>query len=128
MIRPTDKYQVTWPKNTHFRTLTCQEAECAHFIKGWITKAPIGSAEDDYIKSDRSRKWIAVKADEATIHYFFEAGQKCFRPHRVKAEMAPFFTMNQPGREPARLIRANMDFDEWTTRFNEQSYRNTKGR
>jgi len=127
MIRPTD-YQTTWTQDAHFRTATCKEVECTHYTKGWITKAPIGSPEDDYIKNDKSRKWIAVKADEATIHYFFEAGQKCFRPHRVKVERAPFYTMNQPGRETARLIRANMDFDEWTTRHNEQSYRAKKGR
>ena len=125
MIRHTN-YQTTWTRDAHFRIATCKEMECAHYTKGWITKAPIGSPEDDYIKSDKSRKWIAVKVDKAEIHYFFEAGQKCFRLHRVKVEKAPFFTVDQPGRETARLFRANMDFDEWTDRFNEQSYRSTR--
>ena len=67
-----------------------------------------------------------VKVDEANIEYYYESGQQCFRTHSVKIDRAPFFTVNQPGKETGRLHRANIDFDEWTDRFNEQSYRSTR--
>ena len=127
MIQPTDKYQVTWPKNTHFRRATCQEVDCDQFLKGWVTiKIQIDSTEDCYIRNDKTRKSVGVRMEDNTMSYFFEAGQPCFRSHRATSKKPPLLTVNQPGRESARLIRANMDFDEWTDRFNEQSYRSTR--
>ena len=125
MILHTDNYQTTWTKD-HFINVSCKQVDCEQFLNGWVTRIPIGSPQEGYIKSDKTRLWIAVKVDDATMNYFFEAGQRCFRTHRVKLERGPYLTINQSGREPDRLSRAHMDFDEWTTRFNEQSYRNTR--
>jgi len=126
MIRPTDRYQITWNKDTHFRRATCEEVDCTQFLNGWVTNVIIGSPQDQYIRQDKSRKSVAVKVDEANIEYYYESGQQCFRTHSVKIDRAPFFTVNQPGKETGRLHRANIDFDEWTDRFNEQSYRSTR--
>ena len=126
MIRRTNHYQITWPKDTHFRKATCEEVECPHFIKGWITRVVIGSPQDQYIKQDKTRNQVGVKTSEGQIDYYYEPGQQCFRTHTTKVERAPFFTLNQPGRESGRLIRSNMDFDRWTDGFNEESYRATR--
>ena len=127
MILHTDNYQTTWTKD-HFINVSCKEIECEQFLNGWVTRVPIGSPQEQYIKNDKSRLWIAVKVDDGSVNYFFEAGQRCFRVHRVKLEKAPYFTVNQAGRESARLIRNNMDFDEWTDRFNESSYKARRNR
>ena len=133
MIRRTNNYQITWPKDTHFRTATCEEVDCAQYINGWITRVIIGSPQDRYIRKDQSRKQAAVKTSAGEIDYYYEPGQQCFRAHTTKIERAPFFTVNapgrkvnQPGRESGRLRRRNMDFDRWADEFNEASYRATR--
>ena len=126
MIPHTNTYQISWNRDTHFRVATCDEVDCPHFINGWVTRVVIGSPQDHYIKQDTSRKSIGVKIDDATIEYYYESGQKCFRQHQTKVERAPFLTIDQVGKESGRLIRNNIDFDEWTDRFNEQSYRATR--
>ena len=123
MIRRTNHYQITWPKDSHFRKATCEEVDCPHFMGGWITRVVIGSPQDKYIKQDKSRKQVGVKTTEAEIDYYYEPGQECFRPHTLKIERPPFFTVNQPGLESGRLIRRNMSFDRWTNHFNEESYK-----
>jgi hypothetical protein len=127
MIPPTNThYQITWTQDAHFINASCKEVDCPHFLNGWITRVVIGSPQEYYIKQDKSRKAIGIKVDDATVEYHYSKGQKCFRTHRVKLEKAPFFTVNQAGRETGRLIRNNIDFDEWTDRFNEQSYKNSR--
>jgi len=125
MIQPTDRYQITWTQD-HFITVSCKEIDCEQFLNGWVTNVPINSPQEQYIRNDKTRKAVGVKVDEGTMSYLFQEGQRCFRVHKVKLEKAPFFTVNQPGKETARLKRNNMDFDRWTNRFNEQSYRNTR--
>jgi len=124
--RTNDRFHVTWTRDAHFRVATCKEVQCPHYINGWITRVIIGSPQDQYIRKDKSRKSVGVQVSASEIEYYYEEGQKCFRPHRVKVERAPFFTVNQPGKETPRLVRANMDFDEWTDKFNESSYRATR--
>ena len=121
MIRRTDKYQITWTKD-HFINVSCKEINCEQFINGWVTNVPINSPQEQYIRNDKTRKAVGVKVDAGTMSYLFQEGQRCFRDHKVKLDKAPFFTVNQPGRETARLKRSNMNFDRWTDRFNEQSY------
>jgi hypothetical protein len=127
MILHTDNYQTTWTKD-HFINVSCKQVDCEQFLNGWITRIPIDSPQEQYIKRDKTRQWIAVKVDDETMNYFFEAGQRCFRTHTVKLERGPYLTINQNGRESERLRRAHMDFDEWTTRFNESSYKARRDR
>lgn len=123
MIRRTDRYQISWTGD-HFINVSCKEIECEQFLNGWVTNVPIDSPQEQYIINDKTRKAVGVKVDEATMSYLFHEGQRCFRVHKVKLEKAPYFSINsRAGKDPRSL---SMDFDEWTDRFNEQSYRNTR--
>ena len=122
----TDVFQATWKRDTHFRKATFKDVVCPHYVNGWVTSVVQGSPQEQYIKSDRERKHVAVKVDDARVDYYFESGQRCFREHRVKLERGPFLTKNQSGRETARLERSVIDFDDWTEDFNESVYRSTR--
>ena len=123
MMRHTDSYQIRWTGD-HFINASCKIVDCPQFLNGWVTRVIIGSPQEQYVKRDKSRKWTAVKVDDATMEYYYEAGQNCFGTHRMKLEKAPYFNINGlAGKDPRSLT---IDFDEWTDRFNESSYRSTR--
>jgi len=127
MIQHISKvFQATWPKSSHWRSATCQEVDCPHYLLGWVTKVVIGSDNDLYIRADRKRRYKMVK--EGDLHnYIFEAGQQCFRSeagaHYIRLERGPWLTVNALDRQPSRLERDAMESERWIDEFNEQSYK-----
>lgn len=95
-------FEIAAPLDTHWRVGTCEEDNCAHYLNGWQTvcdeTTELGARQAAYIRSDTTRRHVesrelvelpphapdepAVTGVPRTI-FRFEAGQKCFRQHRV---------------------------------------------
>ncbi len=95
-------FQIAAPIDTHWRVGTCEEDDCEQFIKGWQTvvdeTTDLGQQQAAYIRGDKTRRHVEsreivelpphapdappVNAVPRTV-FRFEAGQKCFRQHRV---------------------------------------------
>lgn len=76
-------YSVIAPRSTHFRAVTCREANCPNFANGWrvhlqrIQSWPNGAQLIAHIKTCGKRyTLLEVSADETW--FVFEAGQTCF--------------------------------------------------
>lgn len=101
-IRGIAHFQIAAPLDTHWRVGTCEEDNCKHFIKGWQTvcdeNTDIGAQQAAYIRQDKTRRHVESReivelppraADAPPVTgapstvFRFEAGQKCFRQHRV---------------------------------------------
>lgn len=95
-------YQISSPLDTHFRVGTCAEDHCLSHLHGWRTvvdeNTSLGAEQAVYIRSDRTRRHVETSelvetppgphGDPLTTGvvrtvFTFEAGQRCFRQHRV---------------------------------------------
>jgi hypothetical protein len=83
------------PLNTHWRRGTCEEAECRPYLEGWGTPAKAFNEEDLSRLRHMGYKWGVVQIAEGEDHFWFEAGQRCFRswaePHMVQLERPGIF-------------------------------------
>lgn len=80
-------YQIAAPIATHWRDATCEETDCPHHLNGWRTAVDentgLGQRQAHYIRHDRSRKHAEERQGLGVTVFTFEAGQTCFRPHRL---------------------------------------------
>lgn len=86
-------YGLSQPAATHFRVVTCQEAECANYANGWRTlidtSTEIGRRQGRYIRDHAGRSYSVVGQEGNVITLEFPAGQKCFEEHRVPVGRLP---------------------------------------
>lgn len=93
--RAMQTFQVIAPKSTHTRVVSCEEARCQQYARGWQTtvdlSTPLGQKQAHYIKhqSGRSYKKVAVNGTLVTLE--FAAGQPCFQEHRVRNSLPEIF-------------------------------------
>lgn len=89
--RPGDyrTFRVSAPLATHWRKATCEEAQCAHFLNGWVTKC-VTAEQMEYIRSLSGR----VFEEREPGVFYFAPGQTCFRndTHRVPVEREAIYT------------------------------------
>lgn len=96
---PIQHYRISSPLDTHFRVGTCEEDHCASFLHGWRTvideNTSLGAEQAAYIRGDRTRRHVETSelveappgepliSGQVRTVFTFQAGQRCFRQHRV---------------------------------------------
>jgi|1185.fasta_scaffold768535_1 hypothetical protein len=98
MSRPAyTRYSFAQPIGTHMRPATCEEVDCAPFLKGW--RVPLAAVTEAGF-ADLAKlgyRFTRVELGPGQGYLEFEAGQPCFsqlhpdRRHRVLIGRAPLF-------------------------------------
>lgn len=85
-------YHISAPFPTHWRSATCEEVSCSHFISGWQTvideSTELGQQQAHFIRHDRSRRYSEEKEPAGLTCFTFGPGQRCYSAdeHRVKLD------------------------------------------
>ena len=90
-------YEVTKPLSTHFRTGTCEEAGCLAHRHGWQTAVDeateLGQRQAYYIRRLSGRRFTERRTEVGLTAFAFEAGQRCFREHKVSLERPELYVV-----------------------------------
>lgn len=85
-------FQIKAPLSTHWRSATCQEAECPNMAKGWRTVLdPSNEAALYYIRKQSGRNFKEYRNESGQVVFEFTPGQKCFGEHKVRLDREEFF-------------------------------------
>lgn len=88
-------YSIRAPIQTHTRPGTCEEADCARYRDGWITRLdltrPDGQYHAETIRNLTGYQYTVTVREDGLTDYTFSAGQNCFEQHRVPLERPAFF-------------------------------------
>ncbi len=112
-------YQILAPVETHFRSASCEEVDCAAYRFGWSTRidetTELGKAQASYIRHRAGRGFHETSDAGLTVFEFYP-GQTCFDTHRVRLdreEVYATFRGDHRGRvgEP-RIHRSAVDWVE----------------
>jgi len=107
-------YVIVSPQNTHFREITCREAECKAYERGWATKVDerteLGRNQAGYIRTKSGRAFTERTMETGETVFLFKPGQRCFGVHREKI------------RQELYVVRGG-DVREWTTKPHQLSTR-----
>lgn len=75
-------YRMLAPLRTHWRVVSCDQAECAAYQFGWVTTVDLatklGQKQADFIRHDRSRSHTEQRVSESLVKFVFGPGQRCF--------------------------------------------------
>ena len=98
--RPQDykTYSLLAPLESHWRTATCSEIECAVSVSGWQTTVDeatdLGQRQAGYIRNQAGRHYTEIRNNGLSV-FVFPAGEECFTTHKVKAEREPFYMVRR---------------------------------
>lgn len=116
-------YQVVAPPSTHWRPATCAEVDCGGFLHGWRSlideRTALGQQQAHYIRRESRRKHTEHR-DEAGLTVFdFEAGQRCFAPHKVRLDRPEVYLVRGGDwrGNPAGQVRRHANAADWTEDF-----------
>lgn len=127
-VLPVEKmqtYRVASPISTHTRPATCEEVGCPQFLRGWVTKVPIGSPEHQMMKQILSRhspdKLRREAKDITSIgspnaEYLFPPGTPCFKAstHRKSLDRPEMYLVRGGDwRGNTGLIRRHTRPEHW---------------
>lgn len=83
-------YSITAPLETHWRPATCAEFGCKAHEFGWRTQvdesSDLGQRQAHYIRKESGRRFREERTGDAVTTFTFEAGQRCFTPHKVRVD------------------------------------------
>lgn len=106
-------FQVSAPVATHFRKISCEEAECPQYARGWRMKidlnTELGQKQAHYIKNLAGRSYTKISAANGMVELEFKAGQPCFGEHQVPNGRPEIFRVKggdsrgNPLRTPTRV-------------------------
>lgn len=124
-------YRISSPLDTHFRPGTCEEDHCTAYLNGWRTvvdeNTGLGAEQAAYIRGDRTRRHIEtselveappgqpITAARVQTVFTFEAGQKCFRQHRVPIDKPELYLVQNPHGE---VLTRHSGPDPWVDDLN----------
>jgi hypothetical protein len=119
-------FAIRRPVPTHWREATCEEVDCVHYLQGWVTLLDPSHSRYPELRMavQRSGRRYRVARGEDVGQpagleaYVFEAGQRCFREHRLPVEREPEYLQQRRG----RLIR-HPRWESWRDEFNDGAYR-----
>jgi hypothetical protein len=90
-------YCILAPNSTHYREVSCVEADCSAYARGWVTRiderADIGKTQAAYIRAKSGRAFTEEKLPTGEILFRFKPGQRCFATHRKSLERPNFFVV-----------------------------------
>lgn len=140
-VQAMQTYEIIAPVETHFRSATCQEVDCADYQKGWATivdesDPDRGQMQAHYIRRESKRSFRELRSEQAAIEFpqlshlgpgltvfIFAANQQCFTAHQTRIDRPEFFTVSA-GDWRARLSpKQQMRPDNWTEHMNEGLYK-----
>lgn len=83
-------FQMAAPKSTHFRKASCEEVECAQYVRGWRMRidltAELGQKQAHYIKHSSGRSYKVVQQNNGLVELEFAPNQPCFKEHQVRLQ------------------------------------------
>jgi hypothetical protein len=114
-------YQMKLPLATHWRSATCEEADCPDFANGFVTKLDVSTGQGailaDMIRKGKTGRSFTENRPPGTITEFtFPPGTPCFAGgHKVRVERpATFLTVGGDWRgNPAGQRRVHKNGTEW---------------
>jgi hypothetical protein len=122
-------WQIATPKRTHMRPARCEESDCPHYLKGWVTTVDEGSPQAGYIRYMSGRQFSEQKLSDGRVQFLFVPGQECFREHWKKLDRGPWlFVVQGKAVSPeyggfAHLAESqSQDWDDWRDQMNEEVY------
>lgn len=95
-------FEISAPRNTHFRRATCAEVECPATVNGWVTVLDETSEQQAaaayYIRKQSGRHFTEERNATGLTVFTFTAGQPCFDSgkHHVRVERQEHFLV-RPG-------------------------------
>jgi len=95
MLPPSAKktYEIARPKTTHFRPVSCTEAECQILETGFIVRidesVPFGQKQAFYIRHHSGRAYTEHNENGLT-EFVFGPGTDCFGDHDVNVREPDF--------------------------------------
>lgn len=94
-VQAMQTFHIAAPIETHYRVVTCAQAECGAHQRGWVSSiddtTPLGQAQAGYIRARSERVFTEDRAEDGTLMFIFPPGQRCFTEHRVSLEREPVF-------------------------------------
>lgn len=94
-LKPEDMktFQIKAPEVTHFRTISCEQAECKNYLRGWRMvidlNTDLGRQQGRYIKYSAGRSYEVTDQREGLVELEFAKGQPCFERHQARVEEIP---------------------------------------
>lgn len=112
---PIQHFRISSPLDTHFREGTCEEDHCPWYLEGWRTvvdeRTSLGAEQAAHIRSDKTRRYVETSelveappgqpltSGRVMTVFTFEAGQRCFRQHRVPIDKPELYLVTDQGGE-----------------------------
>lgn len=93
------------------RKLTCEEANCVGYLKGWTTVLSIPAQQHfvDFIRSGQTERIFVEKREgDGLIAFDFPPGQQCFKPDD-HWERYPIFNVYRKQTEGRSLVYPDGD-------------------
>jgi hypothetical protein len=117
-------YGMSFPRKTHWRPATCEEALCLAFLNGWKStfdlSTDLGQKQYKYCKDDRERSFQVERGPGTLVSFTYGPGNRCFRSgeHVVPLERLPVLYVAEgdwrgnPRGTPRRIHTRPMDWVE----------------
>lgn len=117
-------FRVARPILTHWRTATCEEYGCKHYLMGWRTVLNISDPKmrdaADWIRHRSGLSFAEKREGEMLIAFKFPPGQRCFAsrtvPHRVPLDRQEIYRHEQRG-----VVRLHERPQDWQEHWNEEA-------
>lgn len=115
-------YALSAPLATHFRNGQCAEVDCVPYLKGWRTTVDeateLGQRQAHYIRKQSGRKFTEHPpySGYGLTVFEFEAGQRCFKEHRVRIDKPEHFLLwrgdwrTTPRRDDMKTFGSGVDW------------------
>ncbi len=119
-------YAIRALPGVHTRTVSCREAGCQAYERGWKTtvdiSTPLGKEQARYIENESGRRY-EVLADLASVAgmatYIFPAGQECFAEHQEQVRPGLYLKRAGDHRGNPTGERTEMSERSWLDDFGE---------
>ena len=86
-VQAMQTFAISAPKATHTRAASCEEVECAQYLRGWKIQVDLntdlGQQQAHYIKHSSGRSYRVTDQRDGLVTLEFRSGQPCFQEHRV---------------------------------------------
>lgn len=131
LLRASQLFSIKRPLATHWRPAACAEVRCPHHINGWYTdvdeQTTLGQGQAAYIRRNSGRRFVEAKQEAGLTRFTFEAGQRCFREHKLPLERDPLF-IHQRLRSGMIASTRRAEWPDWMDTFNTEFARAAGGR
>ena len=131
LMHAAQLFSIKRPLATHWRPASCAEHGCEQYERGWYTEVDertgLGQGQAAYIRRNSGRKFVEEKQETGLTRFTFEAGQTCFREHKLPLELDPLF-IRQRVRSGMIASTQRAEWPEWMDTFNTEMERAAKGR